>query len=90
MNLAAGATAKQSSYTGSGNAKKANAQAAFTKVAAAIDSILPTLPIRGPAGTNTARSTAFRRRCTPKKGTLKGNAIAVKAAQQPANRSTKE
>lgn len=70
-NLAAGATAKQSSYTGSGNAKKANALAAFTKVAAAIDQILPTLPARGPAGTNTARSTAFQEAMHAKKGSLR-------------------
>jgi hypothetical protein len=70
-NLSAGATAKQASYTGSGNAKKANAQAAFTKVAAAIDAILPTLPARGPAGTNTARSTAFQEAMHARKGTLR-------------------
>lgn len=66
--LEAGATAKQASYTGSGNAKKANAQAAFTKVAAMIDSVLPTLPAKGPKGTNTARSTAFQEAMHAKKG----------------------
>lgn len=68
--LEAGATAKQSSYSGAGAAHKAQAQQAFTKVAAAIESILPTLPARGPAGTNSARSTAFQTAMHAKKGTL--------------------
>ncbi len=58
-NLEAGAVAKQGSYTGSGAARKANAQAAFSKVAAMIQTALQNLPAKGPAGTNTARATAF-------------------------------
>ena len=59
-NLEAGATAKQSSYTGSGTAKKARALNSFTKVAPMIKAALAALPPKGPAGTNTARSTAFQ------------------------------
>lgn len=66
--LAAGATAKQSSYTGSGTTRKANAQAAFTNVATMIQGALASLPAKGPKGTNTARSTAFANAMHAQKG----------------------
>ena len=65
-----GATAKQGSYTGSGAAHSADMLSSMTKVAAAIEQVLPTLPAKGPRGTNTARSTAFQEAMHSKRGTL--------------------
>jgi len=65
-----GATAKQGSYTGSGAAHASDMLSAITKVAAAIEQVLPTLPAKGPRGTNIARSTAFQEAMHAKKGTL--------------------
>lgn len=67
-NLEAGVTNKQSSYTGSGTAKKANAAAGFAKVAAMIPTALAALPPRGPKGTNSARGAAFAEAMHAQKG----------------------
>lgn len=67
-NLEAGVTAKVSSYTGSGTARKANALKGFQKSAAMVEKALANLPPKGPAGTNSGRSTAFQEAMHAQKG----------------------
>ena len=67
-NLENGVTNKQASYTGSGAAKKANAQAGFQKVAPMIQTALAGLPPRGPKGTNSNRGAAFGEAMHAQKG----------------------
>lgn len=65
-----GATAKQASYGGSGAAHAPDMLSSMTKIAAAIEAVLPTLPAKGPRGTNTGRSTAFQEAMHQRRGTL--------------------
>lgn len=55
-----GAKNKVASFTGAGNASKATYTTAAGKVANMITQSLANLPAKGPAGTNTGRSTAFQ------------------------------
>jgi hypothetical protein len=65
-----GATAKQGSYTGSGAAHASDMLSSAQKIATAIEQIVPTLPRKGPRGTNTGRSTAFQDAMHARRGTL--------------------
>jgi hypothetical protein len=65
-----GATAKQGSFTGSGAAHQADFHSSATKIAAAIDHAVSSLPPKGPRGTNIGRSTAFQEAMHAHRGTL--------------------
>ncbi len=68
--LDAGATAKQGNYSAAGQRSQAKMQAAMTKVLPAIQAIVAALPPRGPAGTNSGRSTQLQTALHALKGTL--------------------
>ena len=58
--LDAGAKAKQGSYTGAAQTHAADFAASATKLTGMIAQALSQLPPKGPAGTNSSRSTAFQ------------------------------
>lgn len=68
--LDAGATAKQANYSSAGTRAQPNMQAALTKVLPAIQTIVQSLPPRGPRGSNDARATGMSQGLHAKKGTL--------------------
>lgn len=71
--LASGATAKQGSYTGAGQAHQADYATAAGKLYPLITNALSTLPPKGPRGTNSSRSTAFQQAMHAQKGNAKAN-----------------
>lgn len=70
----AGAKAKVSSFTGSGNARKANFAAAAAKLVPMINTAMSGLPAKGPKGTNIQRSVAFATAMHAQKGQARAKA----------------